>query len=147
MGMLEMRTPVRLMDGKNLLYSAKCEKWEKDGSHTTISPSLNWAEKSPRSIVPHERTMFGLPIPIMVILLIVPPDLLRVQHSVHEILDLCLSRFGFNLPIVVIGNRCARPHCDASGRQSGWHHDDFHTMWVRRIEKAAEGARWRSKLD
>ena len=44
MGMLEMRTPVRLMDGKNLLYSgdddterAKCEKWEKDGSHTMSS--------------------------------------------------------------------------------------------------------------
>ena len=51
-----LKTPVSLMDGRNLLYSgddvserARCEKWEKDCSHTMASFSLNWEEKYPLS--------------------------------------------------------------------------------------------------
>ena len=129
------------MDGKNLLYSgddterAKCEKWEKDGSHTMSSlPESRGKIKSQLFsdcactwamcvVCPFPAWSFSFhPIP-----------------SVHEILDLLLSRFGFNLPIVVIASSATGvPPLRCYKRQSGWHQDDFHTMWVRRIEKAEE---------
>ena len=130
------------MDGKNLLYSgdddterAKCEKWEKDGSHTmSFLPELRGKIKS---------QLFSADCALGPCV-----QLALSQHghshstrsplSVHEILDL-LSRFGFNLPIVVIASSATGvPPLRCYKRQSGWHQDDFHTMWVRRIEKAEE---------